>query len=495
MNDQILNEVLILLKSHYHLINIETVDDDRAEVIVREVSKSLGVPFFIWSLHRGLYSPMYMDVYPDTENVDNLFTHISGSISEGLYLLKGFKLFLDDQKVASHLISLVDRLNNDGSALFFTGKGALLDDPLKSHVASVKLPLPSENDFRELLKQVYSDLKRKEHIKIDISKSDLDKLLMNLNGLTLFEAKKILTMIIVEDGDLTKGDIQRVIDSKKKLIEKEGLLEYYSAEEHFGDIAGLDGLKNWLKKRQTLLTKPEKAKQAGLPFPKGILLLGVPGTGKSLCAKAVSKEWGLPLLKMEPSKLYSKYIGETEEKFNKAMQVSEKMAPLILWIDEIEKAFASGGDADGGVSQRVIGSFLTWMQELRGDVFVIATANDVEKLPPEFLRKGRFDEIFFVDLPDQKTRKEILKIHLAHRNISTEKIDLDNIALLTDGFSGAELEQVVISALYSSFSKNTSITQQDLEEEVASTKPLSHTFGERINALRSWAASRTVSAN
>ena len=495
MNDQILNEVSLLLKSHYHLINIETIDDDRAEAIVREVSKSLDVPFFVWSLHRGLYSPQYKDVYPDTENIDNLFTHISGSISEGLYLLKGFKPFLDDPKVNPHLISLVDRLNNDSSALFFTGKGAQIEDPLRSHVASVKLPLPSEKDFKKLLKQVYSDLKRKERIELNISNADLNKLLMNLKGLTLFEAKKILTRIIVEDGDLDKSDIQRVIDSKKKLIEKEGLLEYYTADESFGDIAGLHGLKNWLKKRQAFIEEPDKAKKAGLPFPKGILLLGVPGTGKSLCAKAISKEWSLPLLKMEPAKLYSKYIGETEEKFNKAMQVSEKMAPLILWIDEIEKAFASGGDADGGVSQRVIGSFLTWMQERKGDVFVIATANDVEKLPPEFLRKGRFDEIFFVDLPDLETRKDILKIHLTHRNVSLEKIDLDAISELTDGFSGAELEQVVISSLYSSISKNSDITQQDLVDELSMTNPLSRTFGERIQALRSWAASRTASAN
>ncbi len=495
MNDQILNEVEILLKSHYHLINIETVDDDRAEAIVREVSKSLNVPFFIWSLHRGLYSPKYKDVYPDTENLDNLFTHISGAISEGLYLLKGFKPFLNDQKVNSHLISLVDRLKNDSSALFFTGKGAQIEDPLRSHLATVKLPLPSEEDFRILLKQIYSDLKRKEHIELNITKSDLDKLLMNLKGLTLFEAKKVLTMIIVEDGDLTKSDIQLVIDSKKKLIEKEGLLEYYAIDEKFEDIAGLNGLKNWLQKRRVFIEEPEKAKQAGLSFPKGILLLGVPGTGKSLCAKAVSKEWGLPLLKMDPAKLYSKYIGDTEAKFSKAMRLSERMAPLILWIDEIEKAFASGGDADGGVSQRVIGSFLTWMQERKGDVFVIATANNVEKLPPEFLRKGRFDELFFVDLPDHSTRKEILKIHLSRRNISFEEIDLDSIAQQSEGFSGAELEQLVIGALYSSLSNNSDISQKDLENELAATSPLSHTFGERIQALRSWAETRTVSAN
>ncbi|RNC84028.1 MAG: AAA family ATPase [Balneola sp.] len=495
MNDQILNEISVLLKSHYHVINIETIDDDRAEAIAKEISDLIQIPFYIWSVHRGLFNYTERDVHPDTEDVFNLLSHISGSTSEGIYLLRGFKPFLDDIKVNTHLISLVDRLENDRSALFFTGKDAQLEDPLRSHVASIKLPLPSEDDFVVLLKQIYTDLKRKERIEINISKPDLDKLIMNLRGLTLFEAKKILTMIMVEDGTLTKDDIQVVIDSKKKLIEKEGLLEYYTAEESFGDIAALDGLKDWLKKRQIFVEKPDQAKKAGLIFPKGILLLGVPGTGKSLCAKAVSKEWGLPLLKMDPAKLYSKYIGETESKFNKAMEISEKMSPLILWIDEIEKAFASGGDADGGLSQRVIGSFLSWMQERKGDVFVIATANDVEKLPPEFLRKGRFDEIFFVDLPDYEARKSILDIHMKRREMALNLLNLERLAELTEGFSGAELEQVLIGALYSSFSNKTEITQEDIEEEIRSTYPLSQTFEHKIQTLREWAKTRTVSAN
>lgn len=495
MNDQILNEISVLLKSNYHLINIETVDDDRAEAIAKEISELLRVPFFVWSLHRGLYNVTHNDVYPDTEDIGKLFTHISGSVSEGVYVLRGFKPFLSDIKVNTHLISLIDRLKNDKSALFFTGKDAQLEEPLRSYVASINLPLPSEKDFMVLLKQIYSDIKTRENIDLNISKRDLDRLIMNLKGLTLFEAKKVLTLILVEDGDLSKEDIQKVIESKKKLIEKEGLLEYYTAEESFGDIAALDGLKTWLKKREVIIEQPEEAKKAGLSFPKGILLLGVPGTGKSLCAKAVSKEWRLPLLRMDPAKLYSKYIGETESKFNKAMQISERMAPLILWIDEIEKAFASGGEGDGGVSKRVIGSFLSWMQERKGDVFVIATANDVEQLPPEFLRKGRFDEIFFVDLPDFISRKEILNIHLKRRELSSEALNLEKLSELTDGYSGAELEQVIIGALYSSFSKNAVITQQDLEEEIKNTHPLSKTFGDKIQALRAWAETRTVSAN
>jgi SpoVK/Ycf46/Vps4 family AAA+-type ATPase len=493
MNDKILNEILVLLRSHYHIINIETVDDDRAYAIAKEVAELKNIPFFEWSVHKGL---MKMgDAFLDTQDILKVLTYISGTIDQGVYLLRGFKPFLENTEVQSHLISLVDRLNNDESALFFTGKGAHLEDPLKSHIASLTLPLPTENELLKLLKQIYQDLSQKNKIEINISKKDLEVLILNLKGLSLFEAKKILTMVMVEDGILSKNDIQKVIESKKRLIEKEGVLEYYTPEESFADIASLKGLKDWLKKRQYFIEKPDQARKMGLDFPKGILLLGVPGTGKSLCAKAVSQEWRLPLLRMDPAKLYSKYIGETESKFNKAMQISEKMSPLILWIDEIEKAFASSGDSDGGLSQRIIGSFLSWMQERKGDVFVIATANDITKLPPEFLRKGRFDEIFFVDLPDQDSRKEILKIHLKRRNLSYLNLELDELAMLMEGFSGAEIEQVIISALYSTLSDDVNITHSVLEKEITSTNPLSRTYGEKIQSLRNWAKTRTVSAN
>ncbi len=493
MNDQILNEISVLLKSHYHIINIETVDDDQARAIAKEIADLKGVQFYEWSVHYGLRKTG--EIYPDTEDIFRLFNHISGTIDEGIYLLRGFKPYLEDINVNTHLISLVNRLKNDKSALFFTGKGAQLDEPLRSHVASVKLPLPSEEQLITLFKQIYTDLGRKQNIELKITRSDLEKLILNLRGLSLFEAKKVLTMIMVEDGIITKEDIQKVIDKKKKLIEKEGLLEYYTAEESFADIADLKGLKTWLKQRQMFVDNPDKAEKVGLSFPKGILLLGVPGTGKSLCAKAVAQEWGLPLLRLDPAKLYSKYIGETENKFNRAMKVSEKMSPLILWIDEIEKAFASGGDGDGGVSQRVIGSFLSWMQERKGDVFVIATANDVTKLPPELLRKGRFDEIFFVDLPDQETREAIFKIHLNRRNLKPVNLDLNQLAEQSNGFSGAEIEQVVISALYASFAKDEELSQQHIIHELSKTFPLSQTYGEKIQDLREWAKTRTVSAN
>jgi SpoVK/Ycf46/Vps4 family AAA+-type ATPase len=254
-------------------------------------------------------------------------------------------------------------------------------------------------------------------------------------------------------------------------------------------------LKRWLAQRRAIITDPQKAAAIGLPFPKGILLVGVPGCGKSLAAKAVAMEWGLPLLKLDPANLYNKYVGESERNFKRAMQTAERMAPVVLWIDELEKAFASAGDEDGGVSMRVLGSFLSWMQDRRGDVFVVATANDVTRLPPEFLRKGRFDEIFFVDLPGEEARRALFEIHLRRRNQAPERFDLPALARATEGFSGAEVEQVIVSGLYTAFSAGAPLSTAMLLEEAARTRPLSRTMGERIHALRMWARDRTVSAD
>jgi SpoVK/Ycf46/Vps4 family AAA+-type ATPase len=240
---------------------------------------------------------------------------------------------------------------------------------------------------------------------------------------------------------------------------------------------------------------PQRAEQFGLTFPRGMLLLGVPGCGKSLSAKAVASEWGLPLLKLDPSNLYNKYIGESEGNFKRAMRAAERMAPVVLWIDELEKAFASGGGEDGGVSQRILGSFLSWMQERNGDVFVVATANDIKSLPPEFLRKGRFDEIFFVDLPDRSTREHIFRIHIGARGHDAAAFDLVSLAARTEGFSGSEIEEVVVSALYTAFSGRGALDTAAVLREVEATRPLSVTMGEKIAAMRQWAAGRAVVAN
>ncbi len=335
----------------------------------------------------------------------------------------------------------------------------------------------------------------RQHVEVQLDPDEFGVLLRHLAGLTLMEAEKILTKAIIEDGSLSAADIKHVIDAKKTVIEREGLLEYYPVEAAMTDIADLVSLKAWLAKRAAVVAQPDQAESFGLGFPRGLLLTGVPGCGKSLSAKAVATEWKLPLLRLDPSNLYNKYIGESERNFKRAMKAAERMAPVVLWIDELEKAFAAGDGGDGGVSQRILGSFLSWMQERRGDVFVIATANDISRLPPEFLRKGRFDEIFFVDLPDAPTREEIFRIHLTNRGQEATAFDVAALAEATEGFSGSEIEEVVVSALYSAFSGSRTLDTEAVRLEIDRTRPLSVTMAERIDALRAWAAERAVSAN
>ena len=493
--DNLIHEITVLMKSQYHFVHLQTLDEERSLTLLTQVSQSLNLPLMIWSIHTGLIHAENSSKITNTDTILKLIKHIHHAEEECVYFIRSCELFLKDVSIQAQFIGLLDRLKKDYTTIFFAANVIQLGNSFLQHIASVKLPLPTSEDYLNLLKQTYNDLNNETEIKLAVSQKEIDQIVYNLKGIPLFEAKKIITMFLVEDKALTKEDVSFVLTSKRKLIEKEGILEYYSAKESMIEIADMKSLKSWLRKRKKFIENPKMAKEIGLTFPKGILLLGIPGTGKSLSAKAISTEWNLPLLRMDPAKLYSKYIGETEEKFDRAMKISEKMSPLILWIDEIEKAFAGNSEADGGVSQRVIGSFLSWMQEREGDVFVVATANDVNKLPPEFLRKGRFDEIFFIDLPDTSTREEIFQIHFRRRKLSLERIDFRKLALKTEGFSGAEIEQVIVEALYSVFSKETKLSQLDIEKEIQKTRPLSVLFSEKISALRKWAKERTVSAN
>jgi len=495
MKRDIVDELELLVRSRYGLIFLETIEEDRSEQLLNRLSRRMNIPLFIWTLNKGLFRSDADNAVYGTADIGKALSHMGASTLRAIYHLQGFNPFLKDIGVVSGLKSCLKKIVRLGGSIIITGIKPEIPDSLKPHASNLTLPLPEREDYIHLLNNTYNDLKKKMPVTVEMTKRDMRELINNLQGLTLIEAKKILTKAIVEDGRLSREDIEAVINEKKGIIEKEGLLEYYPAKEGIQDIADLAGLKQWLAKRKHFIVDAEKAKKAGLTFPKGVLLLGVPGTGKSLCAKAVAREWGLPLLKMDPANLYSKYIGETEKKFKQAMQIAEKMSPLVLWVDEIEKAFASGGNEDGGVSMRVLGSFLSWMQDREGDVFVVATANDVSRLPPELLRKGRFDEIFFVDLPDAETRKEITRIHLKRRGYDADSIDLDLLSRAMDGFSGAEIEQVIISSIYTIFTNKGPISTELLLDEASKTCSLLKTRYEQIQALREWARERTVLAN
>jgi len=397
--------------------------------------------------------------------------------------------------LAAHIKEAVEGLSEMGGSILVTGAAVEFPETLQRLVTTVQLPGPGPDEYRALVSQLIRDISERQHVEVALSKDEMGILVRHMAGISLLEAEKILTKAIIEDGRLTVDDISHVIDAKKSVIEREGLLEYYPVEATLDNIADLATLKAWLAKRREVVARPEKAEEFGLAFPRGVLLLGVPGCGKSLSAKAVAAEWRLPLLKLDPSNLYNKYIGESERNFKRAMQAAERMAPVVLWIDEIEKAFATGGSEDGGVSQRILGSFLSWMQDRNGDVFVVATANDISRLPPEFLRKGRFDEIFFVDLPDEQTRSEIFRIHLSNRGKAPEEFDLGALGAAAPGFSGSEIEEVVVSGLYGAFSHGGAVTTEALLDEITKTRPLSITMAEHVQSLRDWARDRAVRAN
>jgi len=491
-----LKDLQLLIKSRYCIIVVETAEEERAGILLRNLAAQLRLPFFTWTRTKGLRRDGGEGtVYATTEPASAL-GHVEASGLPALYHFQGLGDYLEDKIIAGKLKDAADQFSRTSGAIVLTGQGVSLPDPLKPMTAILQLSTPEVGEYRDLLQRLLRDLTHRMPVRVEMKSEDFARLLNNLRGLTLMEAEKILTKIIVEDGRLSAADITAAVEAKKAIVEREGVLEYFPAEENMADIADLAGLKSWLVERRALLTDPGRAAQFGLPFPKGVLLLGVPGCGKSLCAKAVAREWGLPLLKLDPTNLYNKYVGESEKNFRKAMSTAEKMAPVVLWIDELEKAFsASGGEEDGGLSMRIFGTFLSWLQDRKGDVFVVATANDVSLLPPEFLRKGRFDEIFFVDLPDAEARSALLTIHLKRRGKDPGGFDLPTLVQATEGFGGSEVEQAIVAGLYTAFANRQELTTAVLLDEISRTRPLAQTLGDKIDHLRTWAKERTRSAS
>jgi hypothetical protein len=491
-------DIELLIRSRYTLIILDTVELEQAESIVKQIAARLSLHFYRWTRSKGLLR----GAGPGDPNIDTTFEPAAAlGMAEregsGIFLFRGLGPFLEDHLVASHVQDLVlSFATTKRGSLIITGHDVRLPDSLRPYAITVRLPSPKFEEYRSLLEKIVREYSSKLPLKMELSQEDRVRLINNLQGLTLVEAEKVLTRLIIEDGALRPDDISRVITAKRQAVEQDGLLEYHHTQEGMKDVAGMKGLKSWLAKRRAVVADPYKAEKFGLSYPKGVLLLGVPGCGKSLCAKAVACEWGLPLLKLDPANLYDKYVGNSEKNFKSAMSTAERMAPIVLWIDELEKAFGSSqGDEDGGVSRRVFGTFLSWLQDREGDVFVVATSNDVAKLPPEFIRKGRFDEVFFVDLPREDARKAIFEIHFTKRKQNPASFDLPGLVRATEGFSGAEIEQAIVSGLYTAFDGGTQLSTKLLLDEISITRPLSQTMSERLTDLRDWARDRTVAAD
>ena len=333
-------------------------------------------------------------------------------------------------------------------------------------------------------------------VSVKLDSNHMRLLLSHLRGLTLMEVRKILTQAMVADGELGPQDLERVLAAKREIVERTGVLEYFRAGEGLDAVAGLGRLKKWLSSRAPVYSDPERAQHFGLEAPRGLLLVGVQGCGKSLCAKAASNAFGVPLIRLDPARLYNKFVGETEKNLRLAISTAERLAPIVLWIDELEKSLGgSDGPGDSGASQRMLGTFLAWLQEKDANVFVVATSNDISRLPPELLRKGRFDEIFFVDLPDAESRGQILTLHLQKRGRDASTFDVATLARASEGFSGAELEQAIVSAMFAAFEQQAELSTGHIVRSIQETRPLSETMAEPVTELREWARGRTVPAD
>jgi hypothetical protein len=419
-------------------------------------------------------------------------------VEPAIYLFKDFHPFLtrNNFAITRKLKEIALHLKNSFKTIILVSSVLEMPAELEKEITVLNFPLPTHEDLAELLDKIVADVKQFKQVKIELDDAGRERLLQAALGLTLGEAENVFAKLIVKDERLSGDNISEVFAQKQQIIRKSGLLEYYAASETFAQVGGLSVLKEWLAKRSVAFT-PE-ARDFGLPAPKGIMMLGVQGCGKSLCAKAVSSLWQLPLLRFDMGRMFGSLVGSSEENARRAISVAESVAPAILWVDEIDKAFAGiqgSGGTDGGTTARVLGTFLTWLSEKTAPVFVVSTANDISQLPPELLRKGRFDEIFFVDLPSTEERQEIFRIHLERRGRNPANFDSNALALASKDFSGAEIEEAVISGLFDAFYAGEELTTQYVLNGLAQTVPLAKTMDEHINRLRSWAEGRARNAS
>ncbi|HWS71934.1 MAG TPA: AAA family ATPase [Thermoanaerobaculia bacterium] len=479
-----------LILSFHSLIAIETVEEERVRALIGEVAADLTLPLYEWSLTSG-FNRVHGRTIEATQDPQAVLKHI-GEIADidAIYLLKDLSTHLTNPNVSRGLRELAQRLTSRRSAIVLTGDPLELPKELEGVAVRFTMELPDEAELRSVIRAVIDQMSMRQRVQVDLSRDDAQRLVRALSGLTINQARQVIAQAIVSDGRLSADDIQTIIRCKGELIERGGILEFFAVEENTFELGGFARLKGWLGDARIGFT-PE-AKALNLEPPKGVMIVGVQGCGKSLAAKFIAREWQLPLLKLDAGRLYEKYVGESEKNFRRATTTAEAMAPVILWIDEIEKAFAqaSSADADGGLSQRLFGAFLTWLQEKKEGVFVVGAANDLTRVPPELLRKGRFDEIFFVDLPSRDERMNIFTIHLRLRKQDPQHFDLHRLTDATDGFSGAEIEQAVISSMYRALQRRVPPSTETILEAVGSTVPLSVSRREDIERVRTIARGR-----
>lgn len=490
-----LQDLEALLRASVPIIVIETHEEPRVLEIFARLGARLRQPVHRWTVTEGLRELGRIASH-DTrcDEPIEVLNEIKQTRASSVYLLSDFHPYFRDPVHVRLLRDIALRQAEGDHTVVLISHRIELPEELQRVTSRFELSLPNRDALRDaVLDEAREWSRRSGGRNVRTNRAHLDRLIDNLMGLPMDEARRLARGAIEDDGAITDEDLPEVMKTKFALLGQDGVLSFEYDTSRFAEVGGLAALKRWLQIREAVFTGA--LSNPGLDRPKGMMLLGVQGCGKSLAAKAVAGAWNVPLLRLDFGALYNKYHGETERNLRDSLKQAELMAPCALWIDEIEKGLGDGGGTDGGTSRRVLGTLLTWMAEAADGVFIVATANDIEQLPPELLRKGRLDEIFFVDLPDAESRMTIFEIHLGKRDLDVGSFDLPALAEAADGFSGAEIEQAVVAGLYAAHAQGTKLDQTVMLEELATTRPLSVVMAEKIGQLRAWAAERTVSAN
>jgi SpoVK/Ycf46/Vps4 family AAA+-type ATPase len=482
-------ELNILIQAQYPLIYLVTAEEDRAEKEIATISQMKQQPrkLYVWTLTHGMVEHgQARTTQHNTISPEAAIEWTTRHKEPAIFVFKDLHPFKDSAAVTRWLRDAIASFQGTQKVIILMSPIQQIPIELEKEVVVLDFALPSLVELDRVLSHQLDKTRQNR-----LSNEGREKLLKASLGLTQDEAEKVYRKAQVKRGKITEAEVDIVLSEKKQLIRRNGILEFIEEDETIDAVGGLEELKGWLVQRSGAFS--ERARTYGLPQPKGMLILGVPGCGKSLIAKTTSRLWGLPLLRLDMGRVYDgSMVGRSEANLRGALKTAESISPAILFIDELDKAFsgAGSGDSDGGTSSRIFGSFLTWMQEKTSPIFVMATANRIEKLPGEFLRKGRFDEIFFVDLPTQSEREAVFRIHLSKRNRDLERFDLEQLSKVADGFSGAEIEQALIAAMYDAFAQNREFTQLDIIAAIKATLPLSRTMTEQVTALRDWARQR-----
>jgi ATP-dependent 26S proteasome regulatory subunit len=482
------DELALFLKARYPIIYINTIEEDRVEYIIRKNIKT--------NLNRSIYSWDFVDGYTNNPNNEGFakrnplqaleLVERLNAETPALFILKDFNRFLTDLSISRKLRNISRILKLQPKTIIIIGSDLTIPKELQDLLTVLQFQLPLEHEISQELNRLVTSLN------IQIDSQLFENLTRACQGLSLERIRRVLSKIIATYKTIDKNSIGILLSEKKQIISQTEILEYTSVDEKITNLGGLDNLKDWLRKRKTAFGI--QASNYGLPTPRGLLLVGIQGTGKSLTAKAIANEWQLPLLKLDVGKLFGGIVGESESRLRQMINLAETISPCILWIDEIDKAFSSTeSKGDSGTSNRVLATFVSWLSEKKKPVFVIATANNIDLLPLEIIRKGRFDEIFFLDLPKKEEREEIFKIHIKEfRPNSWESFDYSKLAELSESFSGAEIRQSIIEGMYLAFYEKREFTTDDISMALTELIPLANLESNQMIKLQNWASSGRI---